>query len=118
MDSVFKEIFEKSPVGMVIYGADGQCIEANDMASQIIGATIQEVLAQNMYQIDSWKKSGLIDVAKQTLTSGLEQAKEVTLTTTFGACITINVHFVPIQRDPTPFLLCLFYVEVSGAKCM
>ena len=46
-----------SPVPMGVYAESGQCVLANEAYAQFVGATRDALLAQNFYEIDSWKVS-------------------------------------------------------------
>ena len=41
-----------SPVGLVSFDASGQCVVANEVASEIIGATYEQLLGQNYLLLD------------------------------------------------------------------
>ncbi|MEI7449979.1 MAG: hypothetical protein WCJ75_10155 [Desulfomonile sp.] len=69
--SEFKDrILSASPVGILTYRSDGQCVSANEAAALAGGATTGQLMAQNFRLLESWKKSGLLDAAEKTLASG------------------------------------------------
>ena len=90
-------IFSNSPVGIVIFDSSGQCILTNQAQADIIGATREQVLAQNYHAIESWKPSGLYQLAQQALDSGEPMRCEVRLLTTFGKDITCDCHLAPLS---------------------
>ena len=77
-------LISASPVGVVTYDDSGQCTSANKAGCRIIGASRENVLAQNFRQIETWKKSGLLEVAEKALATREPQEVEVPLVTTFG----------------------------------
>jgi len=104
----YRALFQQSPIGMSIFDATGQCIEANDAIAHIIGATKEQVLAQNFHTIESWKANGLLDAAHEALATNAVIAKEMLLVSTFGKSIDANVHFSPfIVNDATCLLVTL-----------
>ncbi len=63
-----EKVISESPVGMTIYDAvSGKCLAGNKAMAKLVGATEEQVLAQNFYTIESWKDSGLLETAKLTL---------------------------------------------------
>jgi len=104
----YKKIFERSPVGMIIYDSSGQCIHCNSAICEIIHGTKEQVLSQNFYHIESWKKSGLFKNAIEALTTNKSTQKEVTVTSTFNKKFTANATFSPLSLEGETFLLCTF----------
>jgi len=100
-----QEIIETSPIGIATYDSSGQCVSANPAAARIIGATVDQVLQQNMYHIESWNKSGLVDTAKEALADGIARQQEIHLTTTFGREVWLGCRFVPFTSDEGLHLL-------------
>ena len=45
----FKEIFDKSPVGILIYGSDGKLEDANRSALEIIGCELDTILGMDLF---------------------------------------------------------------------
>jgi PAS domain S-box-containing protein len=54
------------------------------MIGVIIGASRKQVLSQNFREIESWKMSGLLDVAEEVLSKGIMRALDIHTVTTFG----------------------------------
>ena len=101
-------ILGASPVGVVTYKASGQCVSANEASARIIGATREQVLGQNFRQIASWKASGLSEAAEKTLTSGIDNHREVHLATTFGRDTWLDCYFARFFSGSMPHLLLSF----------
>lgn len=103
----FKEkLISEVPVGISIYDADsGQCLAGNKAIAELIGATEEQVLAQNFYTIESWKKSGLLETAKSALKVNAKKELDVDVTTTFGKEICFHCYFVPFMAGDKRYLL-------------
>jgi PAS domain S-box-containing protein len=104
----YQKVFEDSPIGMTIYNSSGQCIEANKSIGKIIGATREQVLSQNYFHIESWKRSGLLEAANKAVKTQKTINKEATLTSTFGKKLSANGHFLPFSIDKNNYLLFIF----------
>ena len=100
-----EKIIAKSPIGMSIYNESGQCIAANQAISEIIGAEKEQVLQQNYTVIESWKHSGLFDLAQKALTHNMHQRQEVVLTTSFGKKTVIDCQLAPLRMGNRKNLL-------------
>jgi len=88
----FKEkIISESPIGMSIYDASGQCVAANDSIGRIIGATKEQVLEQNYNNIESWKKSGMLDKAKSAIRENSKRRYDLIVRSTFFQAVRRNL---------------------------
>ncbi|MCP4701962.1 MAG: PAS domain S-box protein [Gammaproteobacteria bacterium] len=105
--SEFREkIISESPVGITIYdAASGQCVAANKSMAEFVGANVEQVSAQNFYDIESWKKSGLLETAKNALRDNVRKQHEASLTTSFGKEISVDCHFAPFLAGDKKYLL-------------
>ncbi len=99
------EIISESTLGIVVYREDGECVIANAASASIIGATPEQLKAQNFRQIPSWKASGLLDAALRCLDTGERQHIETKLTTSYGKDAWIDCSFVKLMRGGLPHLL-------------
>ncbi|MBN2803912.1 MAG: PAS domain S-box protein [Deltaproteobacteria bacterium] len=90
---LFSQIFFNSSIGMVVYDESGECLEVNDRAALLIGASREKVLEQNFYQIESWKTSGLLDGAVKTLNTGDTVDVNIDLISSYGKSFVASVHF-------------------------
>jgi PAS domain S-box-containing protein len=79
-----RHIIETSPFGICIYDEDGSCVAANPAMARDIGASLPQVLAQNYHRIDSWKGTGLYDVAQRALHSDVPLTMGGLVVTSFG----------------------------------
>ena len=94
-----------STVGIAAYDDQGNCIFANEAMGRIIGATQEEMLAQNFHSIDSWRETGLMELAEQALTTGEQQNRELYLTTSFDRDTWLDCFLAPFTRGGIDHLL-------------
>lgn len=100
-----QKIVETAPIGILTYNGSGQCVSANDMAATIIGARPGQALVQNFRQIESWKRSGLLEIAEETLAKGIPQRREIHVFTTFGKEVWMDCRFATFTSGNQPHLL-------------
>lgn len=86
-------IIRASTNGLLLYREDGQCILANEAAAEIIGATVDQLLAQNFHQIQSWKDSGWYAMAVKALEEGHSEHFLVNSVSTFGKPVSSYASF-------------------------
>ena len=110
------KILSDAPVGITIYNTEsGQCVAANKSMAELIGATEEQVLAQNFYNIKSWEKSGMQDVAKSAVRNNSKEQYEASLITTFGKNMSIDCHFGPFHVGDQKYLL-LTVTDITERK--
>jgi PAS domain S-box-containing protein len=110
-----RTIFSASPVAILTYNSSGQCMSANEAASKITGGTIEELLAQNFRQLDSWKRTGMIDAAENAFKTGQVQFLETRIVTTFGKDLWFDCRFTPFHHEGELNLLVLLS-DVTSRK--
>ncbi len=98
-------MISESPIGITICDETGQCIRANDSIGKIIGATKEQVLAQNYNHLESWKKSGMLSKAKKSIERGTTFRHEMMVTSTFGKEIAVDCYFVPFTKNGKAHLM-------------
>ncbi|MDQ1285721.1 MAG: hypothetical protein QG663_1139 [Thermodesulfobacteriota bacterium] len=79
-----QKIISTAPVGVFTYRTDGQCVSSNEAGAAIVGASVEQILAQNIRCLESWKKSCLLENAEKTLATGVDTRCEIHVVTTFG----------------------------------
>ncbi|MBF0612035.1 MAG: PAS domain S-box protein [Magnetococcales bacterium] len=95
----FRKLFEEAPVGILVYRADGQCILANESVATTVGGSTLQLMQQNFYHLDSWKKSPLLQTATEALQSGESRRCNTQLVSTFGREVELECAFVPLELD-------------------
>ncbi len=103
-----ERIISESPMGIAVYRADGQCISANDALGRIVGAGKDHLVTQNFRNLSSWEVSGLLADAEQVLCGGVNNQREVKLTSTFGRTVWVNARMARLTSGGEPLLLLVF----------
>ncbi len=113
-----QQIIESSPVGICIYDSNGDCIDANPAMARHIGATLEQVRAQNIHRIPSWKVSGIYELACRTLESGQPTFDLVHLRSSFGKEVWLGVNFIALESDRGRRLLLMIsdFTELKRAE--
>lgn len=107
---------EVSPVGVIAYRATGAAVSANEAAAKLVGATVEQLRTQNFRDIESWKKSGLLNMAEQALATNSIVEGDVHLApTTFGQDRWITARFAPFEYNSQQHVLGLF-ADISDRK--
>lgn len=104
-------ILRTSPVGVLVYGADGRAVIANESAARIVGADVTALLRQNFRELESWRRAGFLDAAERALATDRPETQKTPLLTTFGRQLQADVHFVPFDFRGTRHLLVLISDE-------
>jgi PAS domain S-box-containing protein len=110
-------LLETSPVGIATFRASGEALSANKTAAQIVGTTVENLLLANFRTLESWRLSGLYDLADRALTTGVQQREDIHLLTTFGKNVFIDALVVPYSFDGEAQLL-LAGIDVTERKQM
>ena len=100
-----KTLIDSSSLGIRTYDADGQCILANESITRILGTTREQVLGENYNQLKSWKKSGLLESAREAVVSGNETRREIRTKNSAGKEIWLDCRFTPFSSHGEPHLL-------------
>ncbi|MCD4677408.1 MAG: PAS domain S-box protein, partial [Desulfobacula sp.] len=103
-----ESIISSSPIGLSIYNSAGNCIAANNAAANLFGGTKAQILQQNYHRIDSWKKSGLYDIALCSVQEKVKKRHEIKVKTTFGKTCILDIHLIPFSIENEPHLYIMF----------
>ena len=103
-----QKIISNAPVGMVVFKASGRCVLANEAAGRTLNATVSQLLNQDFRQIESWRVSGMLKIAEETLATRSPRHGEFHFTSTFGKEAWLACHFSFFVRGNEPHLLLLF----------
>jgi PAS domain S-box-containing protein len=110
-----QKILSAAPIGVLTYRATGECVSANGAAAEIVGITLENLIAQNFRQIESWQESGLFDAAVAVLMTGAIQHRDVQITTMFGRTAWWTVGLAPFTSGSELHLL-LVFSDISNLK--
>jgi len=102
-----QKIFLKSTQGIKVFHRSGKCISVNPAASIILGRKPEEMLAENFYQIEFWKTSGVLEAALEAFEKNEPQHLESYVTTQAGKTAWLNYDITPFISSGEPNLLVL-----------
>jgi len=111
------QVITDAPIGIFLYRADGQCVLANPIAACLSGTSREELLTQNFRTLDSWRRSGLIEVALEALAENRIKERELRHQSSFGEEIWANFRFAPLLMNGTAHLL-LVAADIGERKRM
>ena len=100
-----EKILNDSPIGILTYKVGGDCVFANQNAASIVGASVQDLEAQNFHSIESWKKSGLYDLAEKAIKSEIPVTSDIHLVSTFGKDTWLTTYAVTFKSKDEDHLL-------------
>ncbi len=101
-----KTILNNAPIGVIVYGADGRAVTANEAAAQLAGTDVPGILRQNFRELESWRRYGLLAAAEEALDSGRQVVLRGPFQSSFGRAGWIEVRFKPFfYQDATHLLL-------------
>lgn len=108
-------VINASSVGIAVFRRSGQCILANDAMGQLLGVPQEQLLLQNFQQLESWKYSGLLDVAEKILHSGAGQYCELCVPVARNKEIWVACTLTPFESRGSHYLLLVAY-DITGLK--
>ena len=100
-----ENIMTHSPVGILTYKFTGECLSVNEYAASIVGTTIDQLQSQNFRELDSWRHSGLYDLAEKAIATRQEQKADIHNFTSFGKQVWLTAQFVVFQSGVEDCLL-------------
>jgi diguanylate cyclase (GGDEF)-like protein/PAS domain S-box-containing protein len=80
---------------MAVYDSSGQCVMVNEAFAALIGASREQLLAQNFNRLESWKKTTLLGDALAALKFHTPEQRECHMVTSFGKAIWIEYRILP-----------------------
>ena len=116
-----EKIIAESPIGIAIYNDSGKCLTTNASAAEMVGATQEQVLAINYNDIESWRKSGLIDAVKKCISLQKTGRIEFEVETSFGKQACYDSLLVPFRLHGDQHLLIMLddiSQRVAAAKAL
>ena len=110
-------LLSASPLGIFTYDGSGQCISVNEAGSRLVGSNREENLNQNFREIESWKKSRLLESAESALSTNEIQEIDIQTVTTFGKKVYLDCSMVPFNFGEKQHLM-LMINDISRQKAM
>lgn len=102
------KIISDAPTGIAVFKASGECIVGNEAMARIVGTTLPKYLAHNFRELETWRASGMLKAAGETLATGEPRQTEFHGVTAMGKKeIWIVCQFSCITWGHEPHLLLL-----------
>jgi len=101
------KLVEAAPVGILTYRISGACISCNAAAAQIIGASVEQLRQQNFRSIESWRQSGLFDLAERTIATRAPHSSQIVIVTSYARSLWLLVRLAVFrsQDEDMPLLV-------------
>jgi PAS domain S-box-containing protein len=107
-DGFLRALLAASPMGVVVYRAEGPCVVANEAAARGVGASLEQLLQQDYRQTSSWQHAGLVDLADEMLATGEPQRHALHTVSSFGREVFLDLRLHPLDVADQRLLLVLF----------
>jgi diguanylate cyclase (GGDEF)-like protein/PAS domain S-box-containing protein len=88
-----EQIFANAPIGIAIFDAQGDCVSVNEAMARQVGGDPETLRGQNFHRLESWKASGLYELALRTIETGEATSSVLKLSSSFGKEIWLFVNF-------------------------
>jgi PAS domain S-box-containing protein len=102
-------IIDTSPVGIWIFEESGQFVMFNPSGVALSGGAAEQLLKLNFWELESWKKSVLLQAAEEALLTGKLVKKEIHTINTFNAEVWYEALLSSIQFKGKKHLLLMTY---------
>jgi PAS domain S-box-containing protein len=110
-----QKMIAASAMGIAAFRASGECVFANKALARIVGGSVGKLLEDNFRRLESWQKSGLLQLAEEALSQGQARLGEVCITTRFGKTIWLDCHAAPFVSKDQPHLL-IMVLDITERK--
>ena len=95
-----------APFGIILCDAvSGECVSANAAASIITGMSQEELCAQRFRENASWRNSGLLDAAEESLATNRHVTRDIELVTSADKSVSLTCEFLSITLRERPLLV-------------
>lgn len=109
------KILLDSPLPMGVYRANGECIMANHAYALMVGATRDNLLAQNFHHIVAWQTSGLLEDCLAALVDHNLRRRDIHAVTSFGKNIWVESRILPTYLR-AEFHLLIQFIDLTERK--
>ena len=110
-----RTILLNSPIPMGVYSGSGQCILINTAYAQLVGATNEQLMAQNFNNIASWKESNLIEECQAAISDKCARSIEISVVTSFGKSVYVDARIYPTILHHEAHIL-LQFINLTDRK--
>ncbi|KAF0234928.1 MAG: sensor histidine [Desulfovibrionaceae bacterium] len=99
-------ILEHATVGIAVYSAKtGRCALANKTLAEFLGGAVEDLLAQNFRELDTWKSTGRLEQAERVLDEKTTIKSDNKFTSSFGKVVYLESTFAAIETGGKSYLL-------------
>ena len=111
-------ILLRSPLGIGVYHAGGYCVLVNDAYGRLVGASREQLRAQNLHEIKSFQVTGLYNDCLAARDDKQPRQREVHVTSSFGKEVWVTCHILPTILNREPHLVLQFadLTEIKRAE--
>ena len=102
-------ILRESPVAMGVYRGRGPCVIVNQALARLVGATTEQLLAQDFRKVKTFRDAGLLDDSLQALADGRQYRREFRIRSSFGVEVWADCLMLPVTLNGEPHLLLQFF---------
>ncbi|EIC19378.1 PAS domain S-box protein [Thiorhodovibrio frisius] len=103
-----ESVLLKSPLAIAVYRAAGPCVVANEALANLVGATREQLLAQDFHQTNSFHETGLHGDLLSALADGRLREREIHQKSSFGKDIWVTCQILPTVLNNEPHLVLQF----------
>lgn len=99
-------LMKYSPMGIRVFdGETGKCILLNQAAADIARGEMEIMQEQHFRALESWRESGLLEVAESVLADGGARMVETDMHTSFGRHVIVTYYLSKLVIKEKPHLL-------------
>ena len=88
---------DTSPTATLIVDREGKCKYANKIVEKLVNLSEEKLLAQNVFELDSWIDTEMDKLAQEAIATGKVQKRSVQGESTAGAPFSADAQFVPFE---------------------
>ncbi len=100
-----RQVVNQATVAIAAYRSCGDCVLSNGAMNELFGNSEAAIYSQNFRDIQSWKESGLLEMAEETLANGREQSGDFRMLSASGFDVWFHCKMTVISRDGERYLV-------------
>ena len=105
---LLQRVLESATFGVAVFdGASGMCVMANAAIARILGTSQVEMATHDFRRIESWKRSGQLEAAEATLSTGKPSEMDIHAVSGAGREFWVRCRMVRLPWNDRPHLLAL-----------
>jgi len=108
-------ILHSSPLPMGVYTSKGKCVLANNAYATLFDTTREALLSQKVKNLDSWKRTQLLDQCVAALNDHAPKKIEVNIKTSLGKPLWLECRILPTHINGEDHLLIQF-IDLTERK--